>query len=442
MQKKSTLWYTLLLSVFVVLLSACGSNTSLNTSSTQPTATVPPGESIYVLDGYTPLGSTNTSQQIVAFHPDGNHPKMMVSLPAGLTSLDHKRLYTAIAQNGSTTLRIMDTQSGATIRSLVVNGTYTTSGQDFNNAVLSFDGHWLALRQLEQTINGTTIALVDTQEGKLAQTIHLAGTFDLDAVNPDGSRIYLLERLHDAAGHYYVRLYDVVEHQLYSNVIADKSELNDPRMVGTAQARQMSSDGKFIYTLYVNTSSNIAFVHVLPLTDQLYFARCLDLPVGRSAGLLRYYTLTLSSDGSTLYAANGALGVASRISLDSGVIFNDKIDATLHFNPNANVSQDDKTRLLHNGAVLSANNSKLYFVGMQGIMAINTGDINAERSDSLTEYQSPHSFTSIALSADGRTLYAVDPVSGITLVNVNDGQVQQVIQGPARSPWGIEWIAN
>ena len=79
---------------------------------------------------------------------------------------------------------------------------------------------------------------------------------------------------------------------------------------------------------------------------------------------------------------------------------------------------------------------------MQGIMAINTGDINAERSDSLTEYQSPHSFTSIALSADGRTLYAVDPVSGITLVNVNDGQVQQVIQGPARSPWGIEWIAN
>ncbi len=442
MQKKSTLWYTLLLSVFIVLVSACGSNTPLNTSSAPRTATVSPGESIYVLDGYTPLGSTNTAQQIVAFHPDGSHPKTVVSLPAGLTSLDHKRLYTAIAQSGKTTLRVVDTQSGATIRSLVIDGTYTTNGQDFNNAVLSFDGHWLALRQLGQTSNGTTIVLVDTQVGKLAQTIHLSGTFDLDAVNPDGSRIYLLERLHDTTGHYYVRLYNVVEHELYSNVIADKSEINDPRMVGTALARQMSSDGKFVYTLYVDTSRNIAFVHVLPLTDQLYFARCLDLPVGRAPSLLRYYTLTLSSDGTTLYAANGALGVVSTLSLDSGVIFNDQVSATLHFNPNANVNQDDKTRLLHNGAVLSPDNSKLYFVSMQGIMAINTNDINAERSDSLIEYQSPHSFTSIALSADGHILYAVDPVSGITLVNAHDGQVQQVIQGPARSPWGIEWIVN
>jgi len=325
---------------------------------------------------------------------------------------------------------------------LVIDGAYTTSGQNFNDAVLSFDGHWLALRQLGQTSNGTTIVLVDTQVGKLAQTIHLSGTFDLDAVNPDGSRIYLLERLHDTTGHYYVRLYNVVEHELYSNVIADKSEINDPRMVGTALARQMSSDGKFVYTLYVDTSRNIAFVHVLPLTDQLYFARCLDLPVGRAPSLLRYYTLTLSSDGTTLYAANGALGVVSTLSLDSGVIFNDQVSATLHFNPNANVNQDDKTRLLHNGAVLSPDNSKLYFVSMQGIMAINTNDINAERSDSLIEYQSPHSFTSIALSADGHILYAVDPVSGITLVNAHDGQVQQVIQGPARSPWGIEWIVN
>lgn len=442
MQKKFTFWFSLLLSMFALLLSACGSSTSSGTSSPGVTATVPPGENVYVLDGYTPTGSASIAQQIVAFHPQGSHPKTVVSLPAGLTSLDHKRLYTATAENGRTTMRVVDTVSGATIRSLVINGTYSTIGQNFNNAVLSFDGHWLALRELGGTSSGTTIALVDTQAGKLAQTISLSGAFDLDAVNPDGSRIYVLERLNDASGHYYVRLYDVAAHRMHDGVIADKSEINDPRMLGTALTRQMSSDGQFAYTLYIDIPRNIAFVHVLPLTGDLYFARCLDLPVSKTPSLLRYYTLALSSDGSTLYAANGALGVVSMIPLDSNVIFNDQVTGTVHFNPNANVQQDDRTRQLHNGAVLSADNSRLYFAGIQGIMAINTSDINAQRSDSLTEYQSGQSFTGIALSADGRMLYAVDPKIGISLVNTSDGQVQQVIQGPAHSPWGIEWIAN
>src|SRR5439155_14480916 len=174
----------------------------------------------------------------------------------------------------------------------------------------------------------TTIALVDTQAGKSVKIIHLNGSFDLDAVNPDGSRIYLIERLDDATGHYYVRLYNVAENELYQTPIADKSEINDPRMTGLALTRQMSSDGRFAYTLYIDTFHNVAFVHILPLTDQLYFARCLNLPVVKSADLLHYYTLTLSSDGTTLYAANGALGVVSKINLDSDVIFNDQVEAT------------------------------------------------------------------------------------------------------------------
>src|SRR6266568_5126114 len=173
MQKKLTLWYTLLLSVFIVLVSACGSNTPLNTSSAPRTATVSPGESIYVLDGYTPLGSTNTAQQIVAFHPDGSHPKTVVSLPAGLTSLDHKRLYTAIAQSGKTTLRVVDTQSGATIRSLVIDGAYTTSGQNFNDAVLTIEVHCLSLRDVVRSIVVKMGLPIRTQRGKLVDKISL-----------------------------------------------------------------------------------------------------------------------------------------------------------------------------------------------------------------------------------------------------------------------------
>src|SRR6266516_48314 len=141
MQKKPALWFTLLLSALLILLTACGSNTPLNTSSVNVTATVPPSENIYVLDGYTPLGSASTGQQIVAFHPGSVNPKTLVSLPAGLTSMDHRTLYTATAQNGKTTISVVNTQNGAAIRSVVIDGTYTTRGQNFNNAVLSFDGH-------------------------------------------------------------------------------------------------------------------------------------------------------------------------------------------------------------------------------------------------------------------------------------------------------------
>src|SRR2546428_11553995 len=111
----------------------------------------------------------------------------------------------------------------------------------------------------------------------------------------------------------------------------------------------MSSDGKFAYNLYIDSPRNIGFVHVLPLTGDLLFARCIDIPAGKSADLLHYYTLALSSDGSTLYAANGALGVISEITLSGGdSFFDDHVVATEHFSvDNANVTGSDKTRLLH-----------------------------------------------------------------------------------------------
>src|SRR5204862_7432432 len=92
-----------------------------------------------------------------------------------------------------------------------------------------------------------------------------------------------------------------------------------------ALTRQMSADGDVAYTLYINPVTNKAFIHILWLADTTgtsvpfpAIARCLDLPVGNSSSLLRYYTLTLSQDGNTLYAANTALGTIATINLDLG----------------------------------------------------------------------------------------------------------------------------
>ncbi|HKV00678.1 MAG TPA: hypothetical protein VJQ26_01060, partial [Ktedonobacteraceae bacterium] len=258
MPRKAKFWLTLMLSMLLFLLAACGQGSSTNISPSS-TAMGPSGESLYVLDGYTPIGTNSAGQQIIAFHPGSSSPNALVTLPAGLTSMDHRRLYMATPHGGQTTISVINTQTGTSVRSLVINGNYSTAGQNFNDAVLSFDGRWLALREMGQTGNVTTIVLVDTQAVKLIKTIQLDGTFDLDAVSPDGSAIYLLERLNDGSGHYYVRLYDVTKNQLYPYPVADKTEINDPRMTGTAVARQMPGDGTMAYTLYIDTFHKIAF---------------------------------------------------------------------------------------------------------------------------------------------------------------------------------------
>ena len=444
MPKKPFVWLTVMLSMLLPLVAACGSTPSTSTNTSHAT-TPPGGENLYVLDGYTPTvqSSNSVEQHIIVFHPGSTNPAM--TLPLGLTSMDHQRLFATQVQKNQTTISVVNTQNGTIIRSLVINGAYSTAEPGFDNAVLSFDGHWLALRQFSSSTSATTIALVDTQAGKLTKTIHLNGDFDLDAISPDGNALYLLQRLNNGTGLYYVELYNVPENELYQSPIVDKSELNDPNMTGTSVARQVSSDGSTFYTLYIDTGHNIAFVHILPLDPGFPFARCINLPVGKSADLLHYYTLTLSADGTKLYAANGALGVASEIDLNnSGTsnIYSDQVVATQHFNPNvSSISSDDKTRALRNGAVLSPDQSTLYFVGVNGIWSVNTLDLSAKRG-MFKHFLPGQSFTGIALSANNRTLYAVNPTSGITLLDAATGQSEQVLQGPAHAPWGIEWIVN
>jgi DNA-binding beta-propeller fold protein YncE len=390
-------------------------------------------ENLYVLDGH---GSANTGgQHIVAFHPGASN---VVTLPAGLVSQDHQRLYTAIPHKTNTQITVTDTKSGTSLRNFTIPGSYSTAEQNYTQSVLSADGRWLALKQFGGTEAKSTFVVIDTTAAKIVKTLQLQGSFDLDAISPNGSRLYLLERLHDTTGHYYVRRYDVDKGQLFPTIIADKSEINDPRMIGSALTRQMATDGTRAYTLYTDTRSNIAFVHVLPMTSDLNLARCIDLPTGKSTDLLHYYTLTLLADDSTLYATNAALGVMVVINVDDKDAVSDDIRTTVHFSPaNAQVSYTERMRLLYNGAALSPDQSTLYVIGMRGIVAINIADAKIQQS-----YESQQTFTGIALSRDGQTLYAVSPNTGLMLINVRSGQAQKVAQSPAHAPWGIEWISN
>ncbi|GAC1390838.1 MAG: hypothetical protein NVS4B11_09980 [Ktedonobacteraceae bacterium] len=428
MRRTSSL--TMLLCGLLIALTACGSIQAGSTRSASPTVSL--GENLYVLDGYT---STSTGgQRIVAFHPGTS---AFTPLPAGLIAQDHQRIYTATPQSGHTKITVTSTKSGASIRSFTIPGAYSTLEQDYTKSVLSSNGRWLALKQLGDVRAKSAFVVVDTEAGKLSKNMQLQGDFDLDAVSPDGSRVYLLERLNDASGHYYVRLYRTDVNQLESAIVVDKTEIDDPKMLGSALTRQMANGGITAYTLYTDTAHNIAFVHALPLASDYIGARCIILPTGKSANLLRYYTLALSSDGSLLYAANSALGVVVAISVSDEQAFSDKIQATAHFTPDNTYGNANQQSAFHSAAVLSSDNTTLYFAGVRGIRSVDTHSLTTKAT-----YAAKQAFTSIALSGDGKTLYAVHPTNGILMVNTDSGQTQQVAQSPAHSPWGIEWVSK
>jgi len=417
----------LLVLLFGLLLAACG---AAGTSSTGQASTVPPSEVLYVLDG-----ASGGDQHIVAFHPGG---PALFTLPVGLISPDHRMLYATATSGGATTLRVLDMTSGAALRSLTLPGAYSTIGAGFADAVLSGDGRWLALRAQTTISSATSIALVDTQVGTLAKTIRLDGSFDLDAVAPGGTMLYLIQHTGDAEHHYYVRAYSVTAGQLLDGNIVDKTELEDPLMVGTALARQMAPNGALAYTLYINTATNIAFIHMLPLVsaaDGPLFARCVDLPSGSSAELLGSYTLALSADGTTLYAVNVALGLASGITVHPDGPFGDKIDASATFYPALPSATTQQHRPL--AAVLARDQRTLYVAGPQGIWAFNAATLKAQRV-----YLSDQSFTGLATSADGKTLYTVSPTSGITLLDLASGQPVMTLHSPAQSPLSITWMRD
>jgi len=192
-------------------------------------------------------------------------------------------------------------------------------------------------------------------------------------------------------------------------------------------------------------------VHILPLADKPepggsnelpvpQFARCIDLPTGKSADLLRYYTLALSPDGSTLYAANGALGTITAIGLnnDEYNVIAINISGKNTFNPgHVSMTISDRTRMLYNGAVVSHDDSTIYFTGVRGIWAIDTHNLGVKG-----HYLAQDALTGIGFSADSHILYAVDPAHGITLLDAATGEAQQTISGPAHAPWGIEWVTD
>jgi hypothetical protein len=224
--------------------------------------------------------------------------KVAFGFPAGRASGDGLWFHTAAPSGLDTAIARWQLGTGRAVAAWTLRGRWRLAG-------VSPGGAWLALAR-----GRTEIAIVHAETTAIVHRLRLDGDFEVDAVSADGRRLFLIQHLDDSR--YLVRLYDLRGERLVANPLRAKGE--DRIMAGLAWSGVASPDGRWLLTLYLNTSLDQAFVHALDLVSSE--AVCIDLPSGAGdLALLKRYALKLSPDARTLYAANPALGVVAEIDL-------------------------------------------------------------------------------------------------------------------------------
>jgi hypothetical protein len=110
--------------------------------------------------------------------------------------------------------------------------------------------------------------------GSVRERVTLAGWFSVDAISPDGRRLYLIHYTRpNNYLRYEVRAYDLASRRLEARPIVDPRE-PDEKMQGIASQRVMSADSRWAYTLYMRPQG-APFIHALD--TRAGTAACIDL---------------------------------------------------------------------------------------------------------------------------------------------------------------------
>ena len=194
--------------------------------------------------------------------------------PLGVTADGLGARYVAQHVQGGTLLEAIDRDGGAILNSRFFH-------QNLMVPAVAFDGSATGL-----TADGTTLVLasplrgpttrftvVDTRRLGVRGVITLRGRFALDAVAPDGARLYLVELLSSDGTRYAVRAYDMAAGRLLRAPVVDPTEADEP-MRGSPISRVMSTDGRWAYTLY-DGGGKAPFIHALDTVRAQ--AKCIDL---------------------------------------------------------------------------------------------------------------------------------------------------------------------
>jgi hypothetical protein len=215
----------------------------------------------------------------------------------GVATPDGSAHYVALSAGASTTVVKID-DTGGVVTSAHIRGVWgvpvATYGSDAEG--LSYDGKTLVLGDVVHSWPHvrSSFALLDPRTLRVRRTIVLHGDFAFDALSPDAARLYLIQHTDEAdTTRYVVRAVDTQSGRLLPGRVADRTQKSWV-MEGYPLARTISSDGRYVYTLYGN-AKNVPFVHALDTVKGV--AHCVGLP---AAGDVTRWTMQLHSASLTV----------------------------------------------------------------------------------------------------------------------------------------------
>ncbi len=336
------------------LLAACGANET----------TVAP-ESAEIILG-RPLGPTGP---LAGFDARSSEPRF--ELRDALAAADGSALYAM--RDGA--VEVFDPRSGERTGRISAPG-------DWDLAAVSADGAHVALVR-----GGTQVRVVETNTGQASHEVSLPEDYEVETVSPDGNFLFLIQ--HFADGAYSVRGYDLVAGQLVKGSLGTKGET--VKMIGHAAGTAASTDGRWLLTLYVDSSRRQAFVHALNVEGR--YPLCIDLPSGKGdLAKLAHYALSVSPDGRTAFAANPALGRVVEVHL---------LSARPVWTGGFKAAPGAGSR-----SVLSRDGRRLFFTNGASVWSYETGTGVIREA-----HRSPEPIRDLTLARDGKTLYLI-PTGG------------------------------
>jgi hypothetical protein len=196
---------------------------------------------------------------------------------AGVTTRGVGLRYLAQQVPGGTLLMAVDRRGGRILQSRFVREPLVVSAVAFDGSGtgLSANGRTLVLSSPRATFprRRSDFVVFETEQLHRVADFSLRGDFSLDAISPDGGRLYFIELTGRDSTHYRVRAYDLARQRLLPQPVVDPAEADEP-MRGSPIARTMSEDGRWAYTLYDGNGRH-PFIHALDTGRGR--AKCVDL---------------------------------------------------------------------------------------------------------------------------------------------------------------------
>jgi hypothetical protein len=411
-----------LLILTFAILTACG-----RANATHPAAA---GYLIFLEGGFSNSGET---VKVL----DSGTGTVVRELPIGTPTSDWSRYYIVTDLTGSANLKAIDPASGRTIAQTTIPAGYSLPNIAFRGptAGLSPNGQWLALTSQSHGTGGvmtTNFLLGPSALTESFKTIRVNGDFVFDALSNDGKSLYLIQKMIDP-NHYRVRLYDVSAGLLAPQPVADKRDASEP-MNGIRGDSAADPTGNYVYTVYIRQAG--PFIHALPLGEPI--AWCVDLPSKAPNDMEKqfHWSLALSQDGRSVYAANAALGtIAVMTTGEPPQIVRTGSIALSHTGDllAGLVTNADAKGPQIGGAALTPDGRTLFTFGETGVLAVDTASLKVR-----AHYLDPWRPDTMRMSSDGKWLYIAESSENkVWQIDPVTGAVAEL--KAATNPWALLW---